>query len=311
MRALKNKFALIIITGIMILASACQSGKKGSPLLIQDVDQAANTSGIESFNQVFHLYPSPAEMLGVIDLSEISYDGSILNPVDRSDQYIDSKSKSYVLGIYMTDLAYAALFGRHEETLDYLETVKSLADEININEAVDEDMIEKAQINVEYLDSLYTISNEAFMNILSFCEIHERSNTVVMLSAGAFTESLYLAVNMIDDYATAGTLLQHLADQKYSIDNFMAFALSLDSDDAAVESTIQDLEKIHRIYDGIHPRSGEVSVTSSTASDSRQPKKLVIGGASESESSGLTEAEFEALKAAVIELRTSIVQGNL
>lgn len=310
MKPVRNSFIPMVMLVAMILAGACQSGQKGSPVLIQDLDKTASTEGIESFSQIYHLYPSPAEMLSVIDMTEKSFDGSLLNPVERADQYLDSKSKSSILGVYMADLAYAALFGRHEETLDYLEVVKSLAEEINIMEAVDESMIEKARNNVEFLDSLYNISNDAFMNILSFCEKNERSNTVVMISAGAFTESLYFAVHMIDDYGTADRLLQHLADQKYTIDNFMLFANSIESDDPGVESTIRDLAKIKSIYDGMKPGTGAVSVKPSTSSDERQLKKLVISGSGAASQPSFTEEEFTALKAAVIELRNNIVSGT-
>ncbi|MCD4711495.1 MAG: hypothetical protein K8R52_11675, partial [Bacteroidales bacterium] len=177
--------------------------------------------------------------------------------------------------------------------------------------AVDESMIEKARNNVEFLDSLYNISNDAFINILSFCERNERSNTVVMLSAGAFIESLFLAVHMIDDYGTADHMLQHLSDQKYTINNFMLFASSVVSDDSGVESTIKDLEKIKSIYDGIEPGTGGVTIKSTGDSDVKQPKKLVISGSGSASQPSLTEEEFNALKVAVIELRDKIVQGKL
>lgn len=300
----------LIVLIIMLMAGACQSGKKSSPVLIEDLDEIENSGGIESFHQIYHLYPSPGEMLGVIDITETTFDKALLNPEENLDQYHDSKSQSLVLGVYMSDLAYSALFGRHEEALDYLETVKTLSEQININEAVDEAMLNKARENVEYLDSLYIISNDAFMNILSFCEMNERSNAVVLLSAGAFIESLYLAVNMIDDYATAGFLLQHLADQKFSIDNFMMFAKSLESEDPGVRSTIRDLEKIQSIYDGISSASGAVSIKSTTDIEGQHAKKLVIGGSSSADQPGLSEEEFNALKAAVLELRAEIVQAN-
>ena len=294
----------------MMMATACQSGKKESPVLIQDVDKTAS-AGIESFSQIFHLYPSPTEMLSVIDMSQMGFDGSLLNPGERADEYLDSKMKTQALGVYMTDLAYSALFGRHEETLDYLEVAKSLAEDININDAVDEAMIKKAQDNIEFLDSLYIISNDAFINILQFCERNERPNTVVLISAGAFIESLYLAASMIDDYATASDLLQHLADQKFTIDNFMLFAKSVDSDDPGVETTIEDLEKIKSIYDGIKPATGGVTIKAAKESDDKQPKKLIIGGSKSASQPSLTEDEFNALKAAIVELRNKTVTANL
>jgi len=307
MKPLRNNFITVIVIIAMILAGACQSGQKGSPVLIEDVDVVSAKAGLESLSQIIHLYPSPAEMLSVIDMSELSFDASLLNPSERADQYIDSQLKTYALGIYMTDLAYTALFLRHEESLNYLEVVKSLAADININEAVDEDMIEKVRNNVEFLDSLYNISNEAFINVLSFCQRNEQPNTVVMLSAGAFVESLYLAVHMVDDYATADMLLQHLADQKYTIDNFMLFANGLESGDPEVVSTLKDLEKIKTIYDGIKPGTGGVTVKTADDSDEKQPKKLVIGGTGKTSQPSLTEEEFESLKAAVIEMRNKAV----
>jgi uncharacterized protein YfcZ (UPF0381/DUF406 family) len=249
-------------------------------------------------------------MLSVIDMTDMSFDGSLLNPIERADEYLDSKAKSTNLGVYMADLAYSALFGRHEEALNFLETVKSLAEEISINEAVDESMIDKARENVEFLDSLYNISNDAFINIIGYCEKNGRSNTVVMISAGAFVESLFFAVSMIDDYSTADLLLQHLADQKYTIDNFMMFAKSVESDDPVVKSTISDLEQIKSIYDGITTGTGGVTIKPASDSDSKQPKKLVIGGADKASQPSISEDEFNALKAAVIELRNNIVGGT-
>jgi len=310
MKPLRKSIVPVAIVIAMMMVSACQSGKKESAVLIQDVDKTAS-AGIESFSQVFHLYPSPTEMLSVIDLSEMGFDGSLLNPVEKADEYLDSKMKTQALGVYMTDLAYSALFGRQEETLDYLEVAKSLAEDININDAVDEAMIKKAQDNIEFLDSLYIISNDAFINILQFCERNERPNTVVLISAGAFIESLYLAASMIDDYATADDLLQHLADQKFTIDNFMLFAKSVNSDDPGVISTIEDLEKIKSIYDGIKPAAGGVTIKPSTESDDNQPKKLVIGGSKSASQPSLTEDEFNVLKAAIIELRNNTVTVNL
>lgn len=243
-------------------------------------------------------------------MTDMIYDGSLLNPTERADQYLDSKKKTQALGIYMTDLAYAALFGRHEETLDYLETSKMLAEDININEAVDDALIKKARDNVDYLDSLYIISNDVFINILRFCEKDKRSNTVVMLSAGAFIESMYLAINMIDDYGEADFLLQHLADQKFTFDNFMLFALSVKSDDPGVTSTIKDLEKIKNIYDGIKAGTGKVTIKAASETDANQPKKLVISGADSASQPRLTEDEFNALRTAIIEIRNNAVKVN-
>ncbi len=309
MRRKQYTYVLITVLVAVSLATGCTSGNRGGPPLIDDVELVTSAGGLASFHQIYHLYPSPGEMLGIIDMAQMSFDGDLLNLPEQADKYLDTKSRTYMLGVYMTDLAYAALFGRHEATLDYLEVVRSLSGEIRIDKAVDDEMIEKARTNVEYLDSLYDISNEALMNVLAFCERNERSNTVVMLSAGAFAESLFLAVNLVDDYEHADQLLQHLADQKYTIDNFMMFAENVKETDPNIASTIEDLQKIKKIYDEIDPGSGEVSIKATQNTEENQPKKLVIGISGSISQPSLSKEEFEKLKTAVIELRTKIVEG--
>ena len=53
--------------------------------------------------------------------------------------------QGYILGIYITDLAYTALFGRHLETIDYLEIVRTMGDKIRVTGALDETFLERAK----------------------------------------------------------------------------------------------------------------------------------------------------------------------
>ncbi len=299
------KFCFLVLIIPVILAGGCKSDQKGkrAPGLLDDSETAEIVDRIETIKQVYHLSPSPAEMLDVIDVAELSFDVGLLNPVSNIDNYLDTKSKTIGLGIYITDLAYAALFGRHEETLDYLDVVHSMAEQIRVTGAINDELIEKARTNVEYLDSLFNISNEAFINMLFFCERNDRPNTVIMLSAGAFIESLYLAVNMVGDGDQTDYIMQHLADQKYALDNLMVFAESMREQDPNVAAVIEDMNPIKEIYDGINIVAGTTTVDTEQATDD-QPKKLVIGGGSKPI---LSKKEFEKLKKTTIELRNKLV----
>jgi len=301
----KNRIFLAIPLLLLLLSVGCNSGKKKSPVLVDEVSQDAAMDA--SLTMIYHLYPSPAEMLDVLDMASFSYDPGLLLSISKKDQFFDTKSRSEALGIYVTDLAYVALFGRHSETLDYLEAVKLLSEELDIMEAVDGAMIEKAKSNVEHLDSLYSLSNEAYINILSYCDRNERADAVVLISAGAFIESLFLATQLVDDYTTADKILQHLADQKLSIANFMRFATSLNSEDPGVQASIEDLKRVQELYEGIE--LGSKSEVKAEEGAEGKPKKLVIGAAAE-EPGGMTEAQFLALKSLVLELRTKMVEGE-
>lgn len=297
------KFCLLMLIPA-ILAGGCKSEKgKRKPGLLDDSDTKEIVDRIETIKQVYHLSPSPAEMLSVIDVAELSFDVGLLNPPGNMDNYLDTKSQTISLGVYISDLAYAALFGRHEETLDYLDVVRTMAEQIRVTGAIDDELIENARNNVEYLDSLFNISNEAFINMLFFCERNDRPNTVIMLSAGAFIESLFLAVNLAGDNGQADYILQHLADQKYALDNLMMFAESMKDQDPNVAAVIEDMKPIKEIYDDITIVAGTTTVETEKAADD-QPKKLVIGGGSKPT---LSKKEFEHLKKTTVELRNKLV----
>ncbi len=301
----RNIINLIVLSFTIVLISlpACKSNKSGSsaPQEIDDQEAMEITGRIDQIKKVFHLCPSPAEMLSVINVSDMEYNGSLLNPAGNVEKYFDSRSQTLNLGVYITDLAYTALFGRHEETIDYLEIVQQVAEQVRVTGAINEELINRAKNNVEYLDSLFNISNEAFINMLFYCEKNKRPNTIVLLSAGAFIESLYLAVNMVDSYAATDDLINHLAEQKYALDNLMIFAMTL-SDDPNVASIIEDMQPVISFYKKIGASYGGTTVKKEGGN------KLVIGGGSKVK---LTEEDFNQLKKIALEIRGNIVSNNV
>ena len=241
-----------------------------------------------------HYPPSNTVLTPFVNMASTYVTGNI-------EKYLDSKSKTVNLGVYITDLAFAAIFGRHEETITYLETVQDLSEMARVEGAISEELLERARGNVQDLDTLFSISNEAFINMIMFCEESHRSNTMVLLTAGAFIESLYLATSLVESSAEAEYLIQHLADQKYSIDNLLTFARSL-SDDPNVAGILTDLKPLEDIYNGLDQSSGKTQVKKEGAG------KLVIGGGNHPT---LSQEEFEELRNTVSEIRQNIISGTI
>ena len=290
--------ALLIISLTMCKSTKNDQAGKSSEM---EKDFEESVEYIEQIKKVFHLVPSPAEMLSVMNIGGLDFDGSLLNPTGNIEKYLDSKSKTVNLGVYITDLAFAAIFGRHEETITYLETVQDLSEMARVEGAISEELLERARGNVQDLDTLFSISNEAFINMIMFCEESHRSNTMVLLTAGAFIESLYLATSLVESSAEAEYLIQHLADQKYSIDNLLTFARSL-SDDPNVAGILTDLKPLEDIYNGLDQSSGKTQVKKEGAG------KLVIGGGNHPT---LSQEEFEELRNTVSEIRQNIISGTI
>ena len=65
---------------------------------------------------VVFTYPTPDELLEVIEKENISFYNKYLNPPENQLNYIDVKSKNLNLGVYLADLAYAAFFEKRSKS---------------------------------------------------------------------------------------------------------------------------------------------------------------------------------------------------
>ncbi len=289
---------------LVLLLSMCRSAqhekKDGSVLVMEEFDQQSVLK-INQIKNVYHSIPSPAEMLSMMQGKDMVFNQSLLNPISNSEYYVDTRVKSLNLGIYLTDLAYASMFSRHEITVDYLEIVQKLADGIRVHGAINESLINRAKDNIHDLDSLFDISNEAFVNMVLLCEESGKSNTLVMITSGVLVESLYLASSNVKNAADAESIYQHLADQKYCMDNLLSFATSL-SDDPYVAGVITDLEPLEELYSKLGMSSGCTTVKN------WGDGKLVIGGGNQPM---LSTEDFERLRKIVTDIRNDIVSKNI
>jgi len=255
---------------------------------------------IENIKKVYNLCPSPAEMLSIIEVEKMQFKTDILNSIQNANKYLDMRSLTVNLGVYATDLAYTALFGRREETIDYLEKVQDIAEKIRITGTVNDRLIERAKNNVNYIDSLFNISNEAFINMIFFCEKNDRPSTIMLISTGAFIESLYLSSAMVDAYSARENMMQHLADQGYTLDNLMTTTED-ESSDPNVAYALKLLKPLKDLYDQFGESGGTTIIKKESAG------KLIIGGKSKKM---LSEEDFTKLKDTVTSIRNNIISSN-
>ena len=59
---------------------------------------------------VYYRFPTPNEIFGFINNEKLKFDQSLLNKSENSEKYIDSKTQTIALGLYVSDLAYITLF---------------------------------------------------------------------------------------------------------------------------------------------------------------------------------------------------------
>lgn len=298
MKQIVKLIILVICCHGLVLSCKSDRTKRSSEEFSNETSEVIEK--IEDIKKVYNLCPSPAEMLSLIEVEKMQFKTNILNPTRNVDKYLDMRSLTVNLGVYATNLAYAALFGRREETIDYLEKVQDIAEKIRITGTVNDRLIERAKNNVNYIDSLFNISNEAFINMIFFCEKNDRPSTIMLISTGAFIESLYLSSAMVEAYNTQESMMQHLADQSYTLKNLMATSEN-EAADPNVAYALQILKPLKDLYDQFGDSGGTTTIKKES------PGKLIIGGKSKKI---LNEQDFNKLKQTVATIRQNIISSN-
>jgi len=292
----KIMYFLFGSAAILFVSSCTNAETKKTAKNAEYYASTADTS-VKYYASVVFLLPSPGEILERFYNAEIPYTPELLNNPENKDKYIGSKAQALNLGVYITDMAYSALFERSSETVGYLESIQSLSSDAGISSTIFESLLVRSKANAGKIDSLVTISNEAFGNMLEFLETGGREITVAQISAGAYIECMYIALQSIEEYSEDDKTLELLTDMKYPMENLLAKAKSTgNSEDNSV--IVNYLNQISLIFNELETRNSKTVVTQT------KPGSITISGGDQTK---ITKADFDKLKSKVNKIRSSVV----
>ncbi len=92
-----------------------------------------------------NVYPLPtsAAVIKMLTELEVGYIIGISNPVENVKKYFSSTTRAINLGVYGADLSYATLYNIQQEVINYLNAIRSLANELNMSKIYNEDLYDK------------------------------------------------------------------------------------------------------------------------------------------------------------------------
>jgi hypothetical protein len=175
MKSLLQITKTIMVLGIISVFFACGGGSGTdddnlNDTILQNLDQ------VES--QTYYLIPSPEELFRFIKDGNLKFSEEVLNPTNNIDNYIDTRSKELNFGIYSADLAYVASFNKYQESVDYLNTVRTLSDEIGISAVFDRNLIGRIDNIIDDQDSLLRVTSDSYMSIVRYLESSDRKKII-------------------------------------------------------------------------------------------------------------------------------------
>ena len=264
-------FALLLILSL----SGCKNmGKKGQNAEVNVSDTIKKEIMLSPESQtLLYKFPTPFQVTQMLIEAQAGYIFDITNSPDNVTKYVTEKSKALNLGIYSADLSYSATYNRTDETNKFIGATGKLADELGISGVYDKTLVERTKKFSNNKDSLVNMLNKVFNKTNDFLSKNNRNQVTVLITAGGFTEGLFLTALLAELSKDNKKLMAVIASQKENYEK-LASILEAYKYDEYMKPVFDEVAKLKPIWEKYDIGSGkkvsqqnakEISVTAEAA----------------------------------------------
>ncbi len=175
------------------------------------------------------------------------------------------KEKALNLGVYGADLCYASTYMMKEETLHFLESSKTIIDDLGISTQFNINYSQRIENTLDDRDSLIVVVSESFFDTWKHLISNDQDILALLVVSGSWIEGLYVTTNIALTAKDNTEFLEILANQKNSLDELVeVLAPVMDADDISeIYSGLVDLQKI---FEGVEDSLNEAQLEQLAAS---------------------------------------------
>lgn len=241
-----------IIASCALLFSSCGGEKLEETEAVDSSKTTQNTTpdiSEEVLADLIQSIPTPLEMSSSIKESGAKYDTKILNDVDNIDKYKTSYKQAFNLGVYGADLAYINIYEKTLSSLEYLNAMRVLSDNLKIGQFFDFNSMKRFASSDNSIDSLIYASTMAFNNMDAELRKQKRGNLSVLMVAGGWLEGLHVATQVTKSNKSK-TIEEKIGEQKMVLDNLFVI-LEMYKDDAYFKDVTSEFQKIKTEFDKV------------------------------------------------------------
>lgn len=253
----KRSINLILSGFVMLILASCSSG--GDKSKNSDEFKEAEQSLQKQIKDVIYNIPSPTEIPYLLQATGAEFNASLVNPRSKTDQYATRTDKAALnLGVYTADIGYLSSYEKTQEAIDYLNSCKTLADNLNVIGTFDLEILKRFEANISNKDSLANLLNETVEETESFLKDDSRNKLAALVVTGSFVEGLHISTGLIQSYPRnilpddarnliLTPIMQVVLNQKKSVSDLLKMLSSVEQTDpvAGIVSDLQELEKAY------------------------------------------------------------------
>lgn len=251
------------LTGLLLSLLACfalaSCGPKGDKEKNSDEFADAEKSLKEEIKDIAYNVPPPSEIPYLLEASGAEYNQSLINDRKKADSYKSQSEKAALnLGVYTADIGYLSSYGKTQESIDYLNACKSIADNLGVSGSFDRATLEKFESNISNKDTLAALLNDAMKKTDKYLKDDSRSKLGALLVTGSFVESLYISTGIVKTYPRdilpddkrnliLTPIMRVIIDQKKSVGEVTRMLGSVDQT-GPIPTILADLKSLEASY---------------------------------------------------------------
>ncbi len=259
MKALTKSLSVVVpgILVFLLLVTACKTGNK---------DQSANAGENDTLPKEIVLspeaqaslasFPTPFEVTKVLEEAKAGFIFNITNPPANVSNYNTEVSRALNLGVYSADLSYSVTYKSIDKANEFMACTRKLAGDLGITSVYNQEMLDKVQKFNNNKDSLVNLITKTFVETNSFLSGNNRNQVAVLITAGGFTESLYLSAALAE-FAKDNTKLFALINaQKDNYSKLLSIVEAYAADET-MKPVVDELSKLKAVWENYGIDSGK------------------------------------------------------
>jgi hypothetical protein len=244
-------FLLIPVLLIGLSLTGCRQDserKKNKEQMKQELQQIDTIE--KNIEKNIYPLPTSASVIKMLTDLDVGYQFGLTNPKENATKYISSSSRSINMGVFGADLSYCTLYNINQEVIDYLFSIRTLANELNMSKIYDETLYERIKANVDNKDELVRILTDAFDKTYGYLAENEQQNLALLVVGGAWVEGMYLTCNVSEAAYQVAGISKNLIEQKKSFDMYLEITKPYVTD-PGIADFLKKLEPIKKVYAGL------------------------------------------------------------
>jgi len=215
-------YSLIFLFPILVVSCNSNNGKTQSSVSNIAVSGFDSAQG-KSFVYTKYKLKLSVETYKFLKSKNIPFNKQYMLDLSSQDKFFTDEKRALALGTYSSNLVYATIFDRSQESVDYFGASIELAHKLDVDEGYNSKILDKAYKNLENPDSLNQIASEAYWKTCTSLEKNNRDNILPLIIMSSWIESVYTLSKASAGSSPEDGLYSEMYNQKENLANLIVY----------------------------------------------------------------------------------------